>query len=1074
MTSVGIHRGIAMTFVIMAMSLLLGGTSGCGHDAGEPLTAEVSPDLTPSKKLITIDAIDELIRSEDYQGKMSLVFDEDLEIDFDLTIKTFSTAKDDKQDIVASLQAILNHTPEAKIEPTIFLRRANNDDEIDSAEYRRIVKSARERRVKEPSLSDVGSHFIVSIDDTEVAVKLFHALQQSKAVKYLTPMATSEPTGMLNTPSLQPHQNYLQVFSMHGNNTSSPICNPLNGDICGQDVVVVDDEAVGNVDHADLGMRNSEYISDDPNSGNWLIPYTCPIGSNCARDKAHATMVAGVITGVDNGRGVAGIAPKSKLVFSSSWGDDLGGLVATTDGFYPPFNRYAEEDINPGSVWVVEFQYCGMIFPRNRQAPPGSVERQRGCVSPEIVPSDYEYVKQALAKGVTVILGAGNGSTNFDNFNDPSQFDSALWSTYTNLSQCDSGAIMVGASLGADRSPASWSNCGERIDLFAWGANIATTGYQYNDGTPEEYMPRWIGSDAPVPPNDDPNAYFVNNFGGTSSAAAIIAGVAALTQSKAKQELGRSTLYLMPKKMRDILVASGIPQSSGSCNIGVEPQIQEALRLVDCYLNNNCAQPIPSTQRANNPTCPGEAALAQSAVNSSTLSLDQLLAKLHNRDILSEAEELRLNELGVGLVCWKHDEVRSDPSCPEEKIWPSNFISARTLDVDGDGRGDLISSKNGLWKFDLSSVGSNEDHFGAWDEASTLNFSRIQGKWVWPYALDFNRDGRTDIAMYDKEHGAWYIKYTSRKTLRGEFGSWDRVINYGSTWRDDLQMDPLASRYSRPVPGDYDYDGCLDLAIACSDGKLRIDLGTRDRQTNVVECGLGLDGNWDQEIQYLDEARLRAAPGWAYLSFVDAAGLSYKIPDGLPDNGTMVGPFDITVNRPETFSTPFRGNEVIPVMMWFGENEDEYVDYSFKETSGNWNVAEFTLQGVQLKYPMGNFGGLGCHPISADFDGDFQPDRAVFCPDGWRIEYSSSRAGNIAADDRYGALLGDDGFRRIPLGYSGGELTLPGRPYAGGLAYQKVLELIDFAKRLNPSVPPPIPVDMATVSYCSSLGTNCE
>ncbi len=59
---------------------------------------------------------------------------------------------------------------------------------------------------------------------------------------------------------------------------------------------------------------------------------------------------------------------------------------------------------------------------------------------------------------------------------------------------------------------------------------------------------------------------------------------------------------------------------------------------------------------------------------------------------------------------------------------------------------------------------------------------------------DFDGDGKTDIAVYRANTGAWYV-YPSK------FG----VAPYGFGWGGDLS--------DKPVPGDYDGDGKTDLAV---------------------------------------------------------------------------------------------------------------------------------------------------------------------------------------------------------------------------------------------------------------------
>src|SRR3989338_1606609 len=172
---------------------------------------------------------------------------------------------------------------------------------------------------------------------------------------------------------------------------------------------------------------------------------------------------------------------------------------------------------------------------------------------------------------------------------------------------------------------------------------------------------------------------------------------------------------------------------------------------------------------------------------------------------------------GVGITCGRvdpekhiivplHELTTVDPICPEQELWPSGVKIAKSLDFDGDGRADLVNWTNGSWKIDLSSVGNGGDNFGAYD--LILTHPKIPGTWVWQYVSDMNSDGRTDLVVYDKEHGTWYVTFTDYDLLsNGQWPGWDWVIDYSAEWTDDLRMDPWQSHYSRPVPGDYNGDG---------------------------------------------------------------------------------------------------------------------------------------------------------------------------------------------------------------------------------------------------------------------------
>jgi hypothetical protein len=119
----------------------------------------------------------------------------------------------------------------------------------------------------------------------------------------------------------------------------------------------------------------------------------------------------------------------------------------------------------------------------------------------------------------------------------------------------------VGASFSAvphDRAP--FSNYGSRVDCYGWGEGVTTCGYgDLHEGSGREQ-------------------YYTNTFNGTSSAAPIIAGAAALLQCL---HLIRTTGRLLPVPMRALLAsrATGTPQGPNvGGHIGVMPNLDAVTR----------------------------------------------------------------------------------------------------------------------------------------------------------------------------------------------------------------------------------------------------------------------------------------------------------------------------------------------------------------------------------------------------------------------------------------------------------------------------------------------------------------
>jgi microbial collagenase len=168
----------------------------------------------------------------------------------------------------------------------------------------------------------------------------------------------------------------------------------------------------------------------------------------------------------------------------------------------------------------------------------------------------FKMIRTATARGITVVEAAGNGEIDLDVFE---PHNSTLWDTE------DSGAIIVAAArVPAAGSNAAYtrfpeSNYGSRTDCYAWGKYIPTAG----DGTygtgRRDYVP---------------------DFGGTSGAAAIIAGAALAMQGIAQANNfapANTNSRLSPNQLRRILrdpttgTASNDPHND---KIGVMPDLR--------------------------------------------------------------------------------------------------------------------------------------------------------------------------------------------------------------------------------------------------------------------------------------------------------------------------------------------------------------------------------------------------------------------------------------------------------------------------------------------------------------------
>jgi hypothetical protein len=855
-------------------------------------------------------------------------------------------------------------------------------------------------------LPDWNSIYYIKVRDPDDAAGLATRLSALNGVVKAYPSLVPSPDGLSTAPALDGLQGYLSSDEEFGGIGAKAVW--ADG-VLGAGVFIVFQEAGVNFGHKDLNLSATSFKS----GGNVLQNVTCAPGfpymlpeDDCVSAIAHGTAGAGIAVADHDGHGVSGIAPEAYYLnvstnFSGAAEQIAPPLLWATDGVDEP-SWLEGASIEPGTIWVVPMAI--------------SIAPHEDWEIPIASQADYfAAIQYATAYGVTVIISAGNSGSNLDSASFYSPFPG-----YINLSEQDSGAILVGASEGENHKKADFSNCGSPVNLYSWGAGVVTSAY------PHPWY-EWSGDSAPA--NSDDDDYYTDGFGGTSSAAAIIGGVAALVQSHVKGALGAKR-FLMPAKMREILAQSGVPQSGSGCNIGVQPRADVAMGIADEFISQ-----IKSEY--------GELQSGQ------TMTFDRMKS---------------MRDAGLGIICKKFDPAASDSACPADEIYPDGNVAADTLDFDGDKRADLVQWTNGTWKLDLSGTGDGGDNYGKWD--IELEYAPIDSRWATPYVEDMNSDGRADFVVYDKEHGKWYIRYTDASMLKalglgGKPWKWDKVVDYSDEWVDDRKMDEGESNYSRPAVADANDDGWLDISIACSDGYWRIDFGGPGNS--------GLDGIFDMEVKYLSDEQLEEAPGWAYLTSVfDVIPLQSKrmymitkVPDGLADEGRVM------IRKPPNFNTDmfgediphaFGGNDKMLVPGRYGLENSGYGVPSVKEPSGTWLVpimdTEFN-EFLEAK-PGPVYGGVECHPIAADFDGDGLSDYTVMCPNEWKIMYSDP---DVFIEYRDGEKL-----RHVPLGYDTSELSLPGRAYPGGLSYRYVKKLIAAFKILHPGDPPPIPVDAVTVS----------
>lgn len=301
----------------------------------------------------------------------------------------------------------------------------------------------------------------------------------------------------------------------------------------GENVRIVDIEVSWNLDHNDLIAATTD-----------LFLYEKGIDPRPQDNVEHGTAVLGEIIAAADGIGVTGIAHQAGLglinPIKSGNTPDIAAAVGR-----------AVEVLEPGDVILIEVQSIGPRF---------DFFTGRGLVPPEFDPQVFDAIALATSRGIVVVEPAANGFDNLDHAGYGGAFDRKLR---------DSGAIIVGSGMppegiygpGPDRARAEESNWGSRVDVQGWGRSVTTSGYgdlRHEGGH---------------------NNWYTGVFGGTSGAAAMVAGAAAVIQSIAK---ARGRAPLTPFLLRRLLVETGSPQTGKvGKHIGPRPNSRAAIDALE-------------------------------------------------------------------------------------------------------------------------------------------------------------------------------------------------------------------------------------------------------------------------------------------------------------------------------------------------------------------------------------------------------------------------------------------------------------------------------------------------------------
>jgi len=379
-------------------------------------------------------------------------------------------------------------------------------DSFKSEELDAVVDKAKERNpkykspeYKTPEYKSINFHDYFAIDcPYEVDAKeLCKTLRNDPTIEvaYVESPPVPPPYSITGTNPFAIEQGYLNPASEGINATYA---HTKNGGCGESNVQFIDIEYAWILDHEDLKNAQVNFLWGDQNR---------------QKDKDHGTSVLGIILMQDNDKGGVGIAPLVRA-----------GVVSqiSPSGHNSIHNAilHATSFLNEGDVLLLEVQALDPIT-EDRYWPS------------EIEPAIFDAIAAAVHQGIVVVEAAANGDDNTRGY-DLAEFQNEDGLHLLDRGFRDSGAIIVGAASNSeDHGKCRTSNYGDRVDCFAWGTKVFTADDPANNTT--------------QPP--DPLGY-TTVFGGTSSAAAIIAGVAIVVQSIAN---AAGKLPINPFKMRAIL-----------------------------------------------------------------------------------------------------------------------------------------------------------------------------------------------------------------------------------------------------------------------------------------------------------------------------------------------------------------------------------------------------------------------------------------------------------------------------------------------------------------------------------------
>lgn len=266
-----------------------------------------------------------------------------------------------------------------------------------------------------------------------------------------------------------------------------------------------------------------------------------------AADNQHSVASLGILgaTGGADGPGCPGMLPPQSdsqlFVASPLVNEGNGRWVMSINSQIVALAQW----MSTGAILLVELQIEGRLADScDAGSEPDSDDRVWAPL--ELEPHLRSALAEARARQITVIEPAGNGGTSGGvELSELVTWNQCLSMPDTSVAILTAACDTIRSSGIHDRLPES--NFGAQVVCYSWGNSVVAL--------------------------DSANLAGTWTFGGTSSASALVAGVAARLQRAARQSFGR---FLSPDEMHTALRFSPtVPPLGDGLNIGVMPNLDD-------------------------------------------------------------------------------------------------------------------------------------------------------------------------------------------------------------------------------------------------------------------------------------------------------------------------------------------------------------------------------------------------------------------------------------------------------------------------------------------------------------------